>query len=86
MIASHPVEYAIVPVGTLVVKSIRGEFYGFHVNSGAGTITVTDNGVTVYAGNLAADQNVNFGGCGILCKSNISVTVTGTASVAVLYV
>lgn len=89
---AHPVKYAIVTqAAAATVKSIRGEFYGFHVQSStAGTITVRDGGasgtVIFTKAALTAGEVVTFGGCGIECAVDIHVTVGGTATVTVLYI
>ena len=92
MIASQPCSYAkVTQAAAATVKSTRGEFYGFTVvSSSSGTITVKDggsSGTTIFAATaLTAGQVVTFGGCGILCKNDIYVSVGGTADVTVLFV
>ncbi len=92
MIISTPVQYAVVTqAAAATIKATRGEFYGFTVvSSTAGTITVRDGGsggtIICALTGLTAGQVVTFGGCGIICKSDIHVTVGGTASVTALYV
>lgn len=92
MIVSEPVTYAIVTqAAAATVKATRGEFYGILVNSStSGTVTVKDGGsggTTVFtSGTLAAGQVITFGGIGVLCKTDIYVTVGGTANVTVLYI
>lgn len=92
MIISLPLTYAIVTqAAAATVKSIHGEFYGFHVQSStAGTITVRDGGaagtIVFTKTGLTAGEVVNFGGGGILCKNDIYVSVGGTATVTVLYI
>lgn len=92
MVVTRPVSYAkVTQAAAETVKPIHGEFYGFTViSSAAGTITVRDGGasgtVIFTATGLTAGQVVHFGGCGILCNSDIYVAVGGTAEVTVLYV
>ncbi len=92
MIATKPVQYAQVDqAAAATIKASHGEFYGFIVlSSTAGTITVKDGGsggTTILAMTaLTAGQIVHFGGCGILCKTNIYVSVGGTATLMALYV
>lgn len=89
---SKPCTYAkVTQAAAATVKANRGEFYGFTVISSTnGTVTVKDGGsggTTVYAsGTLTAGQVVDFGGCGILCKNDIHVSVGGTAEVTILYI
>ncbi len=92
MIVSNPVTYAIVTqAAAATVKSVRGEFYGVLVNSSSsGTVTIRDGGsggTTVFvSGTVTAGQVITFGGVGVLCKTDIHVTVGGTANVTILYV
>jgi len=92
MITSKPVNYMTVAnTAAATVKPIHGEFYGFSViTSTSATVTVRDGGASgtvVYVSpTLTVGQTVNFGGCGILCKNDIHVTVGGTGSVRIWYI
>jgi hypothetical protein len=92
MIISQPCTYyKVTQAAAATVKDHRGEFYGFTViSSSSGVVTVKDGGsggTTVYvSGTLTAGQVVTFGGCGILCKNDIYVSVGGTAEVTILYI
>lgn len=86
MYMTHPVTYAIVSAELAdPVKEIHGEFYGFHVQSGTGTLTVEDGGVLIYSSALTNGQTVTFGGCGIIFKSGILASVSGSAIVTIFY-
>lgn len=89
---SQPCTYAkVTQAAAATVKSIRGEVYAILViSSTAATVTVRDGGasgtIVFSKAALTAGEVIHFGGCGILCKSDIYVEVGGTGEVTVLYI